>query len=194
MKPPHPRVKRIKKEIPIVSVLSSFGYQVRPDGGDREQQFPCDLHGDGRDNKPSARVYPETQSWYCFGCNLSRDAIETVRIKKNLSFPEALDWLESQYHLPPMPWDHPVGPPQERLEDQVGAGMNPPVTFETGRDRVKATLERTTSERSLPMDRILAYWEAYDFLVHEVGEGLDEKTARVKIEELRHRLTKEILG
>jgi len=56
---------RIREEIPIARVLADYGYNIHGDGGDREQQFQCDLHGDGQDNKPSARVYPDSDSWYC---------------------------------------------------------------------------------------------------------------------------------
>lgn len=56
---------RIREHVPIVRVLAAYGYRVREEGGDREQQFSCDLHGDGRDSKPSARVYPASDSWYC---------------------------------------------------------------------------------------------------------------------------------
>jgi len=59
------RADRIRETIPIVSVLADYGYEVRTDGGDREQQFACNLHGDGNDVKPSARVYPHSNSWHC---------------------------------------------------------------------------------------------------------------------------------
>jgi len=98
------RADRIREMIPIVQVLADYGYDVRADGGDREQQFPCNLHGDGFDLKPSARVYPDSQSWYCFGCDLSRDAIATVRGNEGLSFWEAVRKLEQVYELPPLPW------------------------------------------------------------------------------------------
>ena len=63
------RAARIREEIPITAVLADYGYDVRDDGGDREQQFPCNMHGDGYDVKPSARVYPESASWYCVATN-----------------------------------------------------------------------------------------------------------------------------
>lgn len=56
---------RIRELVPILEVLVTYNYRVRADGGEREQQFQCDLHGTGKDNKPSARVYPESNSWYC---------------------------------------------------------------------------------------------------------------------------------
>ena len=57
------RIARIREEIPIATVLAHYGYRVRDDGGEREQQFPCDLHGDGQDNTPSARAYDD--HWNC---------------------------------------------------------------------------------------------------------------------------------
>lgn len=57
---------RIREHVPIVRVLVALGYEdIRADGGEREQQFRCDLHGSGQDNTPSARVYPDSNDWYC---------------------------------------------------------------------------------------------------------------------------------
>ncbi len=98
---------RIRSEVPIVEVLYEYGYQVHPDGGDREQQFSCDLHGDGADTKPSARVYPDSSSFHCFACGRSRDAITLVREKENVSFWGAVKWLEAKYNLEPLPWSGP---------------------------------------------------------------------------------------
>lgn len=58
------RADRLRAEVPILKVLEDYGYRVTSDW-DREQQFQCDLHGDGLDNKPSARVYPDSHQWYC---------------------------------------------------------------------------------------------------------------------------------
>ena len=95
---------RIRSEIPIVQVLYEYGYLVNPDGADREQQFPCDLHGDGSDNRPSARAYPDSASFHCFACGRSRDAITLVREKEGLDFWPAVKKLEASYNLPALPW------------------------------------------------------------------------------------------
>lgn len=132
----------------------------------------------------------------CFACDRSRDAIELVRIKKNLSFPEAMSWLEAQYGLQPLPWEGPESEaPSVSLTDECEARITPPVTFGAGRDRVKTILDRASLERSLSLDRLLAYWETYDYLTYQVTQaGLDERLAKQKIGELYHRLTKEMLG
>jgi DNA primase len=56
----------------------------------------CPMHDDG-DTK-SFVVYPDTQSWYCFGkCNVGGDVAKFFMLKENLSFPEALDYLKEKY-------------------------------------------------------------------------------------------------
>jgi hypothetical protein len=63
------RADRINQHVDIIKVLYDYGYRIHMGDGGQEQQFSCDLHGDGRDSKPSARVYPESKSWYCVDQN-----------------------------------------------------------------------------------------------------------------------------
>lgn len=156
------RADRVRGEISILEVLASYGYTVQPGGGDREQQFSCDLHGDGRDDKPSARAYPSTHQWYCWACATSRDAIQTVREKENLDFFEALNALERRYNLPPLPWseeddEDDRGEKPAEAESQVHSA-------EEAQRRVAALLKAVTMERTLPLDRILQLWEDQDKL------------------------------
>lgn len=93
------RADRIRAEISIVKVLSDLGYHIHPDGGDREQQFPCDLHGDGSDSKPSARVYPSSNSWYCVSVDervLTSDGWITLRDLGFYGFRDAVTGHERQ--------------------------------------------------------------------------------------------------
>ena len=81
------------------------------------------------------------------------------------------------------------------MTDECLTRITPPVTFEAGRGRVKDILDRASFERSLALDRLLAYWETYDYLTYQATQaGLDERLAKQKIGELHHRLTKEMLG
>jgi len=180
------RLARVKDEIPIVSVLATYGYHVRTDGGDREQQFPCDLHGDGQDNKPSARVYPQSNSWYCFGCRLTRDTVQTVRDKEDLGFLDAVAYLEKKYHLPPLPWEEDDG---EDQDEQVAILSHQGKTFEDDCNRFRTFLDPITRERTLPMRSTLTYWEGFDKLVYMVAmDMLKEDTGRQALNQLRLRL------
>lgn len=166
------RIARIKREVHLLRVLEDFGYQVRTDSGDREQQFPCDLHGDGRDSKPSARVYPGEggdQHWYCWACAKSRDAIETAREKMGLSFMDAITYLERRYNLPFLPWDDNWRPPPS-MKDEISQGLRNDSTFADDVKALKRTLDMLTQDRELPMRKILGLWEAFDKVVYLVTD------------------------
>ena len=166
------RADRIRAEVPIAEVLASYGYRVDP-GADREQQFQCDLHGDGRDGKPSARVYPEDGHWYCFACARSRDAIQTVREKEGLEFSAACSALEQRFKLPPLPWAE--EPERHGWEAALEA---PPVTASDAHARTSKFLTSITREKALPLRAVLLAWENLDRLATRLesdsGDLIDE--------------------
>lgn len=167
------RIERIKKEIPIDTLLADLGYDVRPNAGYREQQFSCDLHGDGLDRKPSARVYPESASWYCFACGKTRDAIDTVRAKRDLSFIDAIRFLEKEYGLPYIPWDDPK-PLLDANQDKAYIKRvfeNVPAYTDV-LSILYSTLEHLTQEREIEMGPLLTFWEAGDQVAYKVQEGI----------------------
>jgi hypothetical protein len=191
------RADRIRESIPIVQVLEDYGYRVRGDGGEREQQFSCNLHGTGWDTKPSARVYPESNSWYCFACDVSRDAIGTVQANEGLEFWGAIKWLEGKYKLPPMKWE---GPTEVSTLDSVAASLRYDKTFDDDRERLTARLNRLTTDRDLTLPVLLSFWEAHDKVVFQVkgpkgrGGPWSEKQGRVVIAKLQERLLKAMRG
>lgn len=161
------RADRIRDEVPILDVLATYGYHVHV-SGHREQQFSCDMHGDGTDLKPSARVYPESNSWFCFACGVSRDAIQTVREKENVEFREACDLLESRFKLPPLPWTD-FGDDEDsrpsNLERSIETALeHPPETVADIQRRIVALLKGSTLEKSLSLRDALTLWEEYDRL------------------------------
>lgn len=160
------RADRIRSEVPIIRVLADYGYHVNPDGEDREQQFSCDLHGSGQDRKPSARVYPSTNSWYCFGCGQTRDAIQTCRAKEGKDFWAAIQALETRYRLPPLPWEEDIAP--ATVSDIVREHLNADFSFEEQKNRVLRFLQNATDERETPLAQLLTWWETFDQIVYEV--------------------------
>ncbi len=57
----------------------------------------CPFHNE---KTPSFVVYPETQSYYCFGCGAAGDAITFVRKYNNLGYVEAVKQLASRAGMP----------------------------------------------------------------------------------------------
>jgi DNA primase len=169
--------ERIREEVPILNVLVDYGYGVHPDGGDREQQFSCDLHGDGSDSKPSARVYPDSASFYCFACGRTRDAVTLVREKEGLDFWPAVRVLEKRYGLPPMKWV-----PEEReasAQDKVSAALAVTVPVRTVFQRTEKFLLSMCRERAAEHWQLAALWEAHDqVVVAHYKEGVGDSEAK----------------
>lgn len=156
------RAERIRTDVPIERVLSHYGYEVLIEGGSREQQFRCDLHGDGMDGKPSARCYPGTNSWFCWACNQSRDSIQTVREKEGVSFYAAMDRLEKLFGLPPLAWEE--GDRDEGVDVMAGAFDAPVRSLGDEVGRVGKIILALYKERSLPLPQVLILTEEYDHL------------------------------
>lgn len=166
---------RIRADLPMLGVLADYGYKVHPNGGDREQSFSCDLHGDGRDSRPSAIYYPRTNSFHCFACSRSRDVVTLVMEKEGLTFWPAVRKIEKQYGLPPLPWeddDTPDAPPPPTPGQQVttlldGQGT---VSWEQAATRVETFLRGLGEERTLDPSLVVKLWEAYDKVRFLYGE------------------------
>ena len=181
------RLERIKKDIPIAQLLSDLGYPVRPDAAYREQQFSCDLHGT-RDIKPSARVYPDNNAWYCFAESKHRDAVQTIRDKLELPFNEALKWLEDKYNLPFMPFEEGdrQGP---TFNQELALELDPTKTYEQDRARTAVLLDNITGQRILDMNITTSFWEAVDRLTYMVTkEQIDDISARKALLKIRERV------
>ena len=185
---------RIRERVPIVRVLAALGYDVRPDGGDREQQFSCDLHGSGHDEKPSARVYPDSNSFYCFGCGVARDPIETLRAKEGLTFWQAVTALEQAYGLDALPVDYGSDEKGETSLVEMRASLVPQTSFDDEEKRTRRLLDNQTLDRDLPLDSLLQFWGAFDKVVYLVrgprGSGgvWNDDTGRKMLAGLRERL------
>jgi DNA primase len=64
----------------------------------------CPFH---QDEHPSLVVYPESHSFYCFGCHAGGDVIDFVRKADGLSFKEALERLSDGVQATPVDLDLP---------------------------------------------------------------------------------------
>lgn len=166
------KVARVKDAVGIAQILAHYGYQVHPDPQGREQQFSCDLHGDGADKRKSARAYDN--STYCFACQKARDVIDYVMIKEGLKFGEAVRWLEDFANLEPLPWSD-----EDRKEDldkpdtpqpvSIQAPFEPTVDFDRLVKRVDAYLLMLTQERvdDTPLRGLMRCWEILDRIKYQ---------------------------
>lgn len=82
-------IEAVKGRNPIVDVVSAHGVELRSRG--RRLTGRCPFH---EDRQPSLVVYPDTQSFYCFGCGAGGDVIDFLRRAEGLGFREALARLD----------------------------------------------------------------------------------------------------
>jgi len=95
-------VERVKLAHPIADVIAAHGVALRKTG--RRFMGRCPFHADDR---PSLVVYPDTQSFHCFGCAATGDVIDFVRRAHAVGFRGAVDYLGE---LPPREPARPVRP------------------------------------------------------------------------------------
>ena len=81
-------VEQLKRRHPIEAVVAAHGLRLERQG--RRLVARCPFH---EDRAPSFSVYPETQSFHCFGCGASGDVIDFVRRAGGLGFREAVEQL-----------------------------------------------------------------------------------------------------
>lgn len=165
---------RIREQVPIIQLLADYGYEVDLRGGDREQQFACDLHGDGQDSKPSGRAYPDSGQFFCFACAKSRDAIALVLEKEGLTFWESIRFLEKKYNLEPLPWEEEAEDRKPTLRQELDRALERSETAEQALHRLETFLKNLCQDRSLDAQRCAGLWEAHDrvrFFLSEKGDS-----------------------
>ena len=86
---------RVNNAVSMVDLLGEFGTTLRTPT--HEEQISCPFHG--KDSKPSARHYPDTNSVYCFTCKKSWDPIRFMMDKRAMRFKEVLDLFGRKYGI-----------------------------------------------------------------------------------------------
>jgi DNA primase len=82
------RAERLKREVPIARIIRRYT-QLRHSG--ERLVGRCPFHDD---RHPSLVVYPQTNTFHCFGCSAHGDAIAFLMRKEHLTFGQALEAIE----------------------------------------------------------------------------------------------------
>jgi DNA primase len=75
-------IQKIKRCLPILTVLAY--YKIQPD---KHHQIKCPFHDD---DKPSCKIYPETNTYHCFACGKTGDVIQFIQDKEGITKREAI--------------------------------------------------------------------------------------------------------
>lgn len=75
--------------IPLTTILASYGQRV----DEYNRRIRCPFHKGGGERTPSFWVYPDTNTFHCFGCKVSGRPVEYVGIA------ESMNKLEAAFHI-----------------------------------------------------------------------------------------------
>ena len=81
--------EEILQTVPITQVLAEYGIKVN-----RQGMCLCPFHND---KNPSMKIYPKTNTYYCFTCNANGDVFKFVQNMDNCSFKDAFIKLGGTY-------------------------------------------------------------------------------------------------
>jgi DNA primase len=103
-------IKDIKQRLSILQVLSH--YNLKPD---RSNHIKCPFH---EDDKPSCRIYADTNTFHCFGCGAKGDTIEFIQKKEGINKHEAILKAQDFIGLPTEPKPKPEPTPKPELPQE----------------------------------------------------------------------------
>ena len=106
---PHEYIEELVRRSDVVDVVGSY-VQLKRKG--RLYAGLCPFHNE---KTPSFYVYPETQSFYCFGCGAGGDVITFVKKINALSYPEAVKMLAARAGMPEPEEDDGTGRMRSRI-------------------------------------------------------------------------------
>ncbi|MEI7769894.1 MAG: DNA primase, partial [Chloroflexales bacterium] len=86
------QIDDVRSKTDIVEVIGASGVSLRKTG--RSFVGFCPFHPNSR--TPAFTVYPESQSFYCFGCHASGTVFDYVMRKQGLDFKDALEQLAAR--------------------------------------------------------------------------------------------------
>ena len=84
------QIEAIKRANPIESIIAAYVDHLRWYGGRLVGR--CPFH---EDREPSFNIWPETQSFYCFGCGAGGDVFTFLEKMNGITFPQACELLQT---------------------------------------------------------------------------------------------------
>jgi DNA primase len=127
-------IKEIKSRLSIHTVLNHYNLKA-----DRNQMLKCPFH---QEDTASLRIYPDTNSFHCFGCGKNGDAIEFCCLKegdKHKGIVKSAELCHTAEPLPPAP-----EPPSSQLKEKAPEILTQ--VFESFRNGLKSPISKRPKE------------------------------------------------
>lgn len=115
----------IKEHLTYRTVFAYYGLAWKTD---KEHQFSCSLHGDGKDRNPSARYYPDTKCTVCYACTKDvwgngGDVTWYIRKREKIqNHWDVVDFIKEKFGVSMDSMDLPKRIEMKAVTDQEAAG------------------------------------------------------------------------
>lgn len=97
------KVKELRNGNKIIAVAGKLGLLKRPIDENTQTSYNVHCPNVSRhtkgDHKPSLALLPRKNRYHCYGCDIDGDVIDLVKITNNISFQEAIKWLDPNAEL-----------------------------------------------------------------------------------------------
>jgi len=168
-------IEELKYNSDIADVIGSCITLKR---GGRTLSGLCPFHSE---KTPSFTVYPDTQSYYCFGCGAGGDVITFVRQHENLEYIEALRLLAQRAGMA-LPEDAPDDKAARRktrileLNREAARHFHRNLLADSGKDARRYLLERGLAPKTVKHFGLGFAPESWDnLLLHLRGAGFSQE-------------------
>src|SRR6056297_66249 len=128
-------IREIKSRLTITKVLTHYGLSP-----DKNGMLKCPFH---KDDTASMKIYPETNTYNCFGCHKNGDAIEFCAEKQGSKHEGLLKAAELCGSVPPIVT---MTKPQETVSTQVNHSETLQNAFESFRSGILRTISKKARE------------------------------------------------
>ena len=85
---------KLRAEIPIALAANEVGIDAEIG---RDMSVRCPFHGDGVDNKTSAKIYADTNTMWCWTCQRVYDPLDIIVIGMDLKHADAAEFLIKKF-------------------------------------------------------------------------------------------------
>lgn len=87
------QLRRVKDAVDLVEVMADY---APPQKAGAQFKVCCPFH---QERTPSCYIYPDQQTYHCFGCGAHGDVITLVREQEGLDFVDAVEYLARRAHI-----------------------------------------------------------------------------------------------
>lgn len=161
----------VLKEIDLSQVMLDYDVQfIYSPTHATEAQLRCPFHG--KDVKPSARYYRETQSMYCWVCKKRWNAITFIKDIEGLNYAQAINLLIKKYKIDvsSIPDD-----PEFNIPDAIEVKKND-ITIVYLKKRIKEL------KGKIPFEKYRAFCTAFYMITFNSSLGADVSESLSKLE------------